>query len=442
MEPPGQAAAPAAEQQEQQPPLVADGLAEASQDVESLEAVRNRGKGQYGCTHYRRRVRFITPCCNEEWWCRHCHNKAKDTDEQDWQKKHELDRKAIQELVCALCETRQPVSARCTACGVDFGAYACLKCRFFDDDLAKQPYHCDECGICRIGGRDNYFHCSTCGSCYSMALKNNHQCVERAMHQNCPICFEFLFESVDPTTVLRCGHTIHTQCVRELEANPNAVCPTCPICKKSLGDYSRHWAELDRQVRALPVPPEYQGWRADILCNDCSHSSTVAFHLLGLKCSSCGSYNTRRMGLHTADGSPLEAAGRLGIPGAAGAGGANGAGPLAGLAPNLAQNLLEALFAGAPGEAGQLENGQEEEEEEDEEEWASGEDDAEDEEEGDEEWVTDDGEEEEEDSAVQPAAGSPAQQQLEQQGGPGEAGEAAGRAGLVAEDGAAAGDAT
>lgn len=34
------------------------------------------------------------------------------------------------------------------------------------------------------------------------------------MHQNCPICFEFLFESVDPTTVLRCGHTIHTQCVR------------------------------------------------------------------------------------------------------------------------------------------------------------------------------------------------------------------------------------
>lgn len=157
------------------------------------------------------------------------------------------------------------------------------------------------------------------------------------MHQNCPICFEFLFESVDPTTVLRCGHTIHTQCVRvraqgweraaagagaaldpgagaaggggaprarlgapvtavarmparhccrahacsllpscslwrpppylvphaptlhfprfphphsvqELEANPNAVCPTCPICKKALGDYSAHWRELDRQV--------------------------------------------------------------------------------------------------------------------------------------------------------------------------------------------------
>lgn len=69
-------------------------------------------------------------------------------------------------------------------------------------------------------------------------------------------------------------------------------------------------------------------------------------------------------------------------------------------------------------------------------------DDGEEEEEGDEEWVTDDGEDEEEDAAGQPVTGSPAQQQLQQQGAPGEAGEAAGRAGLAAEDGAAAGDAT
>lgn len=36
--------------------------------------------------------------------------------------------------------------------------------------------------------------------------------------------------------------------LQELEANPNAVCPTCPICKKSLGDYSAHWREIDRQA--------------------------------------------------------------------------------------------------------------------------------------------------------------------------------------------------
>ena len=117
------------------------------------------------------------------------------------------------------------------------------------------------------------------------------------MHQNCPVCFEFLFESVDPTTVLRCGHTIHSQCLRDLERNTSAICPCCPICKKSLGDYSRYWEAIDREVLATPVPSEYRGWQANILCNDCSASSTVKFNLVAHKCSSCGSYNTRRMGI-------------------------------------------------------------------------------------------------------------------------------------------------
>ncbi|KAG7674604.1 putative E3 ubiquitin-protein ligase RZFP34 [Nannochloris sp. 'desiccata'] len=264
---------------------------------EELQELRDRGRGQYGCRHYRRRVRFIAPCCNEEWWCRHCHNEAKYQQEQDWAKKHELDRKLIKDVVCALCETRQPVSSSCISCGVSFGAYSCTQCPFYDDDLSKKTYHCDDCGICRVGGRENYFHCSTCGSCYAANLRNNHVCVERAMHQNCPVCFEFLFESVDPTTVLRCGHTIHSQCLRDLERNTAAICPSCPMCKKSLGDYSRYWEAIDREVAATPVPSEYRGWQANILCNDCSASSTVTFNLVAHKCSTCGSYNTRRMGI-------------------------------------------------------------------------------------------------------------------------------------------------
>jgi RING finger and CHY zinc finger domain-containing protein 1 len=190
---------------------------------EDLTALRNRGRGLHGCRHYRRRARFITPCCNEEWWCRHCHNEAKYQQEPEWEKKHELDRKRITELVCALCSARQPVSTYCKECGVAFGAYACTICPFFDDDLSKQTYHCDDCGICRVGGRENYFHCATCGSCYAANLRNNHVCVERAMHQNCPVCFEFLFESVDPTTVLRCGHTIHTECLRVSKFEENVL---------------------------------------------------------------------------------------------------------------------------------------------------------------------------------------------------------------------------
>ena len=54
---------------------------------------------------------------------------------QDPSKRHELDRTSVRELVCALCTLRQPVAAACSGCGVAFGAYACLTCCFFDDDL-------------------------------------------------------------------------------------------------------------------------------------------------------------------------------------------------------------------------------------------------------------------------------------------------------------------
>lgn len=29
--------------------------------------------------------------------------------------------------------------------------------------IRKKQFHCDECGICRVGGRDKFFHCSQCG---------------------------------------------------------------------------------------------------------------------------------------------------------------------------------------------------------------------------------------------------------------------------------------
>ena len=50
-------------------------------------------------------------------------------------------------------------------------------------------------------------------------MQNNHVCVENSMRQNCPVCFEYLFDSVRPTAVLPCGHTIHSDCLREMERN-------------------------------------------------------------------------------------------------------------------------------------------------------------------------------------------------------------------------------
>ncbi len=90
---------------------------------------------------------------------------------QDPAKRHELDRAAVRELECALCGLRQDTGPACEGCGAAFGAYACLRCCFFDDDLRKQQFHCDACGICRVGGRANFFHCATCGCCYAATLE-------------------------------------------------------------------------------------------------------------------------------------------------------------------------------------------------------------------------------------------------------------------------------
>lgn len=292
------------------------------------DPVADAGLGKHGCAHYRRRCRLVAPCCGgEAFWCRHCHNAAKDDGEQDPSKRHALDRRTVAEVICALCDLRQPVAEACRACGVRFGRYACLKCNFFgalggvlwlaarggglfgsmrrvllgrkllaaacppvhsissDATLTSQSHHhitqqttrrprssstatvraralhrtprrpgpapiaaplyprpsmplkcfsasplclpppptCrhpffpetapdqpnPDCGICRVGGRPNFFHCATCNCCYALALRESHVCVQNAMHGACPVCFEYLFDSVRPITVLLCGHTIH-----------------------------------------------------------------------------------------------------------------------------------------------------------------------------------------------------------------------------------------
>jgi RING finger/CHY zinc finger protein 1 len=178
----------------------------------------------------------------------------------------------------------------CENCGVCMGDYYCEKCKFFDDETGKQQYHCDSCGICRIGGRENFFHCDRCASCYTIALQNGHPCVEKSMHQNCPVCFEYLFDSVLGISVLPCGHTMHQQCLREMHQHAQL---SCPMCYKSIFDMTRCWRQLDLEISLTPMPEEYHNRMVWILCNDCGNSGEVVFHIVGQKCQGCGSYNTR-----------------------------------------------------------------------------------------------------------------------------------------------------
>mmetsp|Transcript_174145 Transcript_174145/g.558400 ORF Transcript_174145/g.558400 Transcript_174145/m.558400 type:complete len:278 (+) Transcript_174145:163-996(+) len=249
-------------------------------------------EGSAGCRHYRRRCRIVAPCCGEDFWCRHCHSEA----QSGRPGAHELDRGSISEVICLHCSSRGPPGRNCSSCGQVLATYFCERCKFWDDEgIQKQIFHCPSCGICRVGGRENFFHCDTCGSCYPHEIRGSHTCIENAMRQNCPVCFEDLFQSTVQVTILQCGHTIHQGCLRELQMSfAGLQSLRCPICKVSLYKYEDLWAEMDRQVAETPMPEEYRDARVAIACNDCQHDATVPFHVLGHKCPTCNSYNTRR----------------------------------------------------------------------------------------------------------------------------------------------------
>ncbi|KAJ7947884.1 RING finger and CHY zinc finger protein [Quillaja saponaria] len=257
-------------------------------DVSPIEL----GSGNYGCQHYRRRCKVRAPCCDEVFDCRHCHNEAKNSLETKPLDRHDIPRYEVKKVICSLCDTEQDVQQYCINCGVCMGNYYCSTCKFFDDDISKKQYHCAECGICRTGGEENFFHCKKCGCCYSNFMKDGHRCVERAMHHNCSVCFEYLFDTMKDITVLPCGHTIHFQCVKEMELHYRY---SCPVCSKSICDMSSLWNRLDQVIASTPMPEIYKRKMVWILCNDCGANSQVQFHIVAHKCLSCKSYNTRQI---------------------------------------------------------------------------------------------------------------------------------------------------
>ncbi|RID47790.1 hypothetical protein BRARA_I04356 [Brassica rapa] len=124
-----------------------------------------------------------------------------------------------------------------------------------------------------------------------MGLRDNHSCIENATKNSCPVCYEFLFDSVKAAHVMRCGHTMHMGCFKQMITEQQY---RCPICYKSMMDMSSSWQLLDAEIRATEMPSEYN-YEIEILCNDCNKSSKAMFHILGHKCAHCGSYNTRRI---------------------------------------------------------------------------------------------------------------------------------------------------
>lgn len=256
-----------------------------------------------GCKHYQRGCKMKAACCGKLFTCRLCHDEEVSAPSSESSSSsiilsegHKIDRYATKQILCMHCKVLQPVSNLCINdnCKKNFGRYFCAVCKFWDNDPNKSIYHCEFCGLCRIGkglGID-FQHCKKCDACLSMASFDTHKCVENKLKGNCPICHDEMFTSVLPVSILDCSHAIHTSCLTDyLKTNFK-----CPLCNKTIGRFS--WRRMDRAINDTPMPPEYRNVLVTVHCNDCYQDSILKYHVLGFKCKKCGSYNTTKEKVH------------------------------------------------------------------------------------------------------------------------------------------------
>ncbi|KAI9594588.1 zinc-ribbon-domain-containing protein [Syncephalis fuscata] len=238
----------------------------------------------YGCKHYQRGVKLKANCCGRWFPCRFCHDDVCD---------HNIVRRDTKVMMCMRCKLVQPAAQDCSnpECRVRVAHYYCNTCKLWDDNTDRSIYHCDKCGICRLGrglGHD-YFHCEKCNVCMATSLQGRHRCIERNLECDCPICGEYLFTSTSTVIFMRCGHCIHLKC-HEQHLRTSYQCPTC---LKSLADMTDYFARIDTVLGQQQMPQEYERFVSMVLCNDCERRGYAKFHFLYHKCAHCGSYNTK-----------------------------------------------------------------------------------------------------------------------------------------------------
>ena len=254
-------------------------------EADAEDAPPEAGPLQLGCRHYKRNVKMQCSTCRRWYTCRLCHDDAED---------HPLPRAETKNMLCMLCNTPQAASQTCKMCGNQAACYYCAMCKLWNNDPERAIYHCDDCGICRLGqglGKD-FFHCKTCVVCMSIAAESTHRCIEQSTKCDCPICGEYLFTSSKTVVFMRCGHAIHDNCFQQLCRSSYK----CPICSKSITNMESQFRNLDRHIATQPMPEEYRGTKAYVYCNDCTLKGMTDFHWLGIKCAMCESYNTTILG--------------------------------------------------------------------------------------------------------------------------------------------------
>ncbi|KAL9189306.1 hypothetical protein ACHAXT_011796 [Thalassiosira profunda] len=286
------------------------------------------------CHHYERKCLIVAPCCCAAFGCRLCHDdcpvlsavkgsapgergNASDTgggsgggegeaktkgmarsasvpaslDKAAAVGHHNVDRFAIAEVICRECFAKQGSKTNaCVNCHVQFSEYHCEICNLWMSK-EEEPFHCGDCGVCRVGGAANFRHCVDCNTCVDRARFAAHTCRSGGHAAHCPVCHDDLNGGRDSAHELPCGHALHWLCFRELAVRDSV----CPVCEKTAETRERMrpaWDALAGRIAAEPVAPE-ECKVVSIRCRDCEGvQEDRAWHSLGVRCQECESFNT------------------------------------------------------------------------------------------------------------------------------------------------------
>ncbi|EPR78249.1 CHY zinc finger domain protein [Spraguea lophii 42_110] len=233
----------------------------------------------FGCKHYYRNCLIITDCCKRSYPCRHCHDLNED---------HIIDRHKTKEMLCLFCGLIQEASNKCKKCENFMARYFCTLCKFWTNDV--NTYHCMKCKLCRKGNPKDFFHCDECSVCMQIELKDNHRHIENTLKSTCPICADYLFDSVFEILQLKCGHPIHEKCYFSYKSSSIQ----CPICLKSSGHTNTLNKKIDHIIQENnTIQKETTQLNCELSCYDCNRTGSNCYQFLYNKCKRCGSYNTR-----------------------------------------------------------------------------------------------------------------------------------------------------
>lgn len=134
----------------------------------------------YGCEHYYRNAFPICSTCGKIVRCRFCHD--------DEIYDHRFNRSETKYMYCLLCKKIGPIGTHCQHCKQEVSKICCPICKtlcMIGEDV-KPAYHCEKCGVCRVGLAENSVHCDKCGTCYDIKSQKTHVCADP--NCICPIC--------------------------------------------------------------------------------------------------------------------------------------------------------------------------------------------------------------------------------------------------------------